>query len=393
MKRLYLGSAFLSLFALLAGCQNDGRSIRSFLTLDVKKAIDNKQTFALDEITDEIEFVTLDDTGKESLLRDPFYSILESENGFYILDYPIEPVKLFDKTGKFKSSRGMTGRGPNEYMHFIKRAIDYERDNLYLGDNTSILAYDTNGQIFAHADSLPDGLIAYHKNRLLLFRDPIFPFPDIGDSTIFIDIYLSDLRHESSVSEIFNGNSRAIAGSIETGLSRKSIGRFISHNGSRLVVKRGRNDTVYLFTSNMSLEPAYKLEMGGYSPPAEMFEGIKSLEEWEKYYSVEKMFEGERYIVAEVENGAFGVRSFLVFDKSDPLSGFTTMSPDGQSGMFIDGIEFTPSYIRDNRLVGYMRALDIVDKAEAITNPDLKALAATLREDSNPVIVIAKLKK
>jgi hypothetical protein len=40
-----------------------------------------------------------------------------------------------------------------------------------------------------------------------------------------------------------------------------------------------------------------------------------------------------------------------------------------------------------------MQAIDIVDNAEQITDPDLKALAATLTENDNPVIVVVKLKK
>jgi hypothetical protein len=69
-----------------------------------------------------------------------------------------------------------------------------------------------------------------------------------------------------------------------------------------------------------------------------------------------------------------------------------TGGPDGKPGLFIDGVKLTPMYVRDNRLVGVMQALDIVDGAGRITRPDLKELAAGLREDNNPVIVVATLK-
>jgi hypothetical protein len=82
-----------------------------------------------------------------------------------------------------------------------------------------------------------------------------------------------------------------------------------------------------------------------------------------------------------------------LFDRREDYAGFTTLGPDGSEGLFLDGVRFQPAYIRDNQLVGYMSALDIVDNAESITNPDLKALAATLKEDNNPVIITAKLKK
>jgi hypothetical protein len=40
-----------------------------------------------------------------------------------------------------------------------------------------------------------------------------------------------------------------------------------------------------------------------------------------------------------------------------------------------------------------MQAIDIADNANSITNPDLKILATALKEDSNPLIVVATLKK
>jgi hypothetical protein len=39
-----------------------------------------------------------------------------------------------------------------------------------------------------------------------------------------------------------------------------------------------------------------------------------------------------------------------------------------------------------------MQALSIVDAADRLTRPDMKELAAGLREDSNPVIVVVELK-
>ncbi len=42
---------------------------------------------------------------------------------------------------------------------------------------------------------------------------------------------------------------------------------------------------------------------------------------------------------------------------------------------------------------GDIATLDIVDNAGSITDPKLKEIAATLKEDDNPVIVVAELKK
>jgi hypothetical protein len=71
---------------------------------------------------------------------------------------------------------------------------------------------------------------------------------------------------------------------------------------------------------------------------------------------------------------------------------FSALGPDGANGVFVDGIRVSPMYVRDNRLVGVIQARDIVDAADRLTRPDLKELASSFKEESNPVIVVVELK-
>jgi hypothetical protein len=107
-------------------------------------------------------------------------------------------------------------------------------------------------------------------------------------------------------------------------------------------------------------------------------------------YAVGNIYEGDRYILTI---GKYPPSAKpLLFDRKEDYAGLSALGPEGNEGLFLDGIQFTPMYIRDNQLVGYMQAFDIVDNVEHITDPDLKALAATLPENDNPVIVVVKLK-
>jgi hypothetical protein len=117
------------------------------------------------------------------------------------------------------------------------------------------------------------------------------------------------------------------------------------------------------------------------------------MEQWNKYYTISKIFDGNRYMIVATNNGFAGTKGFLILNKNEPSDRFSTVGPDGEPRLFLGGIAFNPMSVHDNRLVGYVQAFDIVDNAAAITNPDLKALAATLKEDDNPVIVVAILKK
>ena len=172
------------------------------------------------------------------------------------------------------------------------------------------------------------------------------------------------------------------------------INRIMSDNGSSILVKEPLNDTVFHYMNNRVLKPAYRLDFGSHTVPAGVL-GTNPTVQWSNQFRpLRNIWEGDRYILATTVNYGIDTSTAarIVLDKHNPSGGLTALGPDGKPGLFHDGVKFTPCYIRDNRLVGYMQAIDIVDTAAAITNPDLKAIAATLKEDSNPVIVIAKLK-
>jgi hypothetical protein len=135
------------------------------------------------------------------------------------------------------------------------------------------------------------------------------------------------------------------------------------------------------------------LDLGKYAVPVDAF-GMEPTVKADDKYTAQYLFEGDNYLLVTARPAMMGGTAHLVIDRDDPAAGISaTGGPEGKPGLFTSGVKFTPMYIHDNRLVGYMQALDIVDNTDAITNPDLKALAATLKEDSNPVIVVAKLKK
>jgi hypothetical protein len=330
-------------------------------------------------------------------------TIAESKGGFYIVDDPSRPIRLFDKTGKFVGTRGSIGRGPNEILSVMRIAADYDAEKVYAlsRTGTTLIALDADGRMIARNDSVGAAYISRFGDRLLLFNSDAGykTLPTVGESVDYLNVFSSDLRHESTVTVPWDGSNMITVRTEEGSIVGMRFGGFVSNNGERLLVKRGRNDTVYLYKNQPALEPEYRLEMGRYSPPAEFIDAADTymtpapIEEWQKYYAVGQMYEADKYIVANLHNG-LGSDGYVVFDRATAVGGgFSTEGPDGAPGLFIDGVKFAPMFVRDNRLVGYVNALDLVDGAESITRPDLKELAASLKEESNPVIVVVTLKK
>ncbi|MDR0955212.1 MAG: 6-bladed beta-propeller [Rikenellaceae bacterium] len=377
--------ALLFSLCLLAGCgqKTEQGAIPVF---DVASAIETPQPFDLTEIAESVEFIALD-SQTEALVGE-IRTLEESKNGFYIHDGMETPVKFFDKTGKFHSTRGGIGRGPGEFNFLLGMAVDYESDNVYLNTRSStnvMRKYDSSGRQIAEAEtnlfSVSLEIVCY-DGQLIVMNYP-YVEPDADGNVPLLYIFTSDLEPKDTLKIPHKATSDFII--------RNS--QILSNNGQELLIKEELNDTLFYYRKQ-ALVPAYTLDMGKYYFSEKIMWDLSMEQQWNNYYSINNLYEGSRYLFVMVKQGGGGYRGALVFDKNEPSSGFTAADPKGRYGLlFVGGLKFTPMYIRDNQLVGYMQALDIVDNAEHITDPDLKALAATLTEDDNPVIVVAKLKE
>ncbi len=372
----------------LAGC--GGGSEGNFVVLDVEAAIDNPRTFDLAEIVRSVEFIPLDEAvpvGEISLFNGLQPA---AEGGFYIAYYEgTAPVQHFDSGGHFVGTVGRIGRGPGETGSIVGVSRNPETGEMYVDGTIDIVGLDPQGNEFARADGFFSWGMMWYGDRLLTL--PVVPPWEqevyARDTIPFIDTYDREL----------NLTGRIYGPNVGPGVTMQgmSFPPVWSDNGNRLLVKQGaRGDTLYQYRAG-AIEPVYALEMGRFAPPAGLFATDPSGELTDLHYHVGGVWEGERWLVVSTGYALFAQNprmSYLFFDRGDVAAGgFSARGPGRETGLYLGGVKFTPGYIRDNRLVGYMQALDIVDNAASITLPDLKSIATGLREDSNPVIVIAEL--
>ncbi|MDR0955213.1 MAG: hypothetical protein LBM20_07540, partial [Rikenellaceae bacterium] len=222
-----------------------------------------------------------------------------------------------------------------------------------------------------------------------------------GDTVTYIETLSPDLHRIGEIKIPYGGSNELTFQYSQGGFLFQDVPPIFSDNGTSLLIKEPRNDTVFRYVDQATLEPLFRVEMGDYFPADKLLDENQWIDgsvvddvmknrrssPFEKYNHgwVTAIYEGERYLVVEIGSNK---RGYCIFDKNDLIHGFWA-----KGLLSLDGIAFTPCYIRDNQLVGYMQAIDIVDNAEQITDPDLKALAATLTENDNPVVVVAKLKE
>jgi hypothetical protein len=400
MKRLFFLPAF-ALALCLAGCGGSAGS--GPVVLDAGKAIDDPRRFDISEIASEIDFVPLESALGEGLVGE-IRKLAATSSGFVVLDrLGDRPVTLFDGEGRFLSTRGNIGRGPDEFTGVNDIAFDEAAGNLYLigmqGSVRRLMGYDASGRLFASADSVRSDRIAFHEGALVSGRDtaPIFSSgsaPEQGGMVPFLEVYSPELQRLTTLEVADKGTGgiiRVVTEGTNVSVSiLKSSPGVLSGNGNSLLVKEGRGDTLKRYAGG-ALTPAFVLDFGGYTPPAEAF-GYNPAVDPGNSYSAQNVLEGAGYIFVSAHGYEEATDVQLVFREEEPSGGFMATGAGGEGGLRAGGIAFTPCYIREGRLVGWASALDILDNADAITDARLKALAATLKEDSNPVVVIARLR-
>ncbi len=404
MRHTFIATLLAPLALALAGC--GGASAPGELrTLDLEAAIDNPRPFDLAEIATEIEFIPLDDSQQEGLVGE-INTIAGSKNRFFVRDNGREsPIKIFDRTGRLLRTEGRFGRGPGEYTDIANFAVDPETETLYMGvrgGDASLVAYDSSGRELARSDSLMSGNMVFHDGKLLMLRNAMIrvegaPQPT-GEMKPFLDICSStDLEPEATIDAPDWGLSFIMQVSGNMVNVMMGPGALLASDGRSALVKEALSDTLKRYR-NGGLEPAFVLDPGGYAIPDGAL-GMNPSTELGNSYAVRGVMGGEGYLFVEAHGYRDEVTTRLVFDlddPGDPSAPFSATGPDGRRGLFLDGIAFRPMYVRDGRLVGFMQAFDIADAAQGgatFTNPDLAALATTIKEDSNPVIVVATLRK
>jgi hypothetical protein len=381
----------------LAGCGGGATGGGEPVVLDIEAAIDNPRPFDLTEIARDIEFIPLDRTvpvGEINVLS----GVRPAGDGFYIVAKDGEDAAWhFDRKGKFVSDVGRIGRGPGETNSIVEVAPNDATGEIYINGTTDVVGLDAEGKEFARTSELLFWGMTWHGDRLLTlpvampFDEELWP----RDTIPFIDMYDRELKLVGSIPGPNVGQFMGFPSGPDQ--VAPTSPPFFSDNGKRLLVRQGRGDTLYHYSAG-TIRPAYLLDLGKYSPPAEVF-GLSPTASWnDRNFTVINAWEGERWMLVAASN-IIDERTVwgLVFDRNDladggPGNGFSaTSATSGKPGLQLGGVKFTPGYIRDNRLVGYIQALDLVDNASNVTHPRLKELADTITEDSNPIIVSLQL--
>ena len=345
------------------------------------------------------------------ILMNEEYIFIRSRNDLY----------TFDHSGKFLNQIGRQGQGPREYTRLSDIFFNTDKPTIFMSDDTKILEYDFNG---TYIRSFPYPII---DNEYVTFC-----------SSIADNLFIGHINNSSGKQKyrycIFNENGVTVKLFHNHNVFDRISFRFLNYDAAlqpihvedHIYLKDYVNDTIYVL-ENLTMKPAFVYGLGKYSFPQEYLE--KKFNDWPdvKAIIIRRLIGTQahffyvmtipdflprpkrklKYIPSlnkKISDEELVLGIYNISDNTNVLLDTDNELQRGIINDFNGGLPFFPRYYAGNNIVvdvweaeemkeilseEYFAKQNIKDRQ---AHQKLKELLKNLKEDDNPVVVVAKLK-
>jgi len=390
-------------------------------TISLPKAIGKERIVNLSEVAKSIRYVPLE-TNDSSLLGNVSRPILE--NGvFYVTvnkGFGQNEYRMFHIDGRFKGKLGTIGRAKGELpqIEVFSLSFDPKTKNPMLCSYSKLIEYDKDGnfinEVYAPIEEgsnfrcfkihkmgenyislvigmMADkfGIISFNSNKEIIAESPA---GIITGKTVESKSGAKVAGNEESTTiSVGNpmSNSVIVVNRNPTLYPYKNGFRFVSDNGSE----------IYSIDEKLNTTIHYILDLGKYQLPVKA-----SQDDWSRSIIFVAGF------TCETDNNLFLTYNFgqnepngytpplvsALYDiKNEELILLKRDDPEvrGLKNDLDNGVPFWPVHIsNEGEMIMPLSAAKFIELSEKYNSAEMKKVAATLTENSNPVMVIAKIK-
>ncbi len=376
MKLLY----YTLLFVILASCKDQkgqGQQDIGIWHFDVTKEYPTKEIY-IQDIAD-VDYIPLETNdsilwrGREVLYLDDDYIVgANRNNGVYFHDGKGKALNMFNKMGQ----------GPKEYLDMYKVQYDKKSDEIYINDMFKYYVYDKEGNFKRSFQGIEDKLYSRIEQFFILNEDELIQYNYNNHYTRVSRLtgeHLGDIKlgvADSTTTLHFRKNNM-IFNTIVSHFTKDKEGYIITSFSS---------DTTYLLTSNLQLKP-----IGVRIPPVSSQDVpvfLLPVKNTPRYYFMstikkEDSFPVKAYMMDKKTNQIYYLKDY--FKNKDYI------------GLKVHLDMFGPSVLADLPNNVCVQSLNITKLCEAYEegklSGKLKDIAANLKEDDNPVLMIIKFRE
>ena len=381
MKRLYTITLLLaSMLLSCGGGKGEAQKQKvsdGLWTFDVTKEYPTKEIY-IQDIAD-VDYIPLETNdsilwrGREVLYLDDDYIVgANRNNGVYFHDGKGKALNMFNKMGQ----------GPKEYLDMYKVQYDKKSDEIYINDMFKYYVYDKEGNFKRSFQGIEDKLYSRIEQFFILNEDELIQYNYNNHYTRVSRLtgeHLGDIKlgvADSTTTLRFKKNNM-IFNTIVSHFTKDKEGYIITSFPS---------DTTYLLTSNLQLKP-----IGVRIPPVSSQDVpvfLLPVKNTPRYYFMstikkEDSFPTKAYMMDKKTNQIYYLKDY--FKNKDYI------------GLKVHLDMFGPSVLADLPNNVCVQSLNITKLCEAYEegklSGKLKDIAANLKEDDNPVLMIIKFRE
>lgn len=399
------------------GCSNIGTT-QEILLIDVVNSTSKYQKVFCSDLFLSLELIPLETTD-ESLINYP-KTIIYKDSMLFVVSG--DRLYSFDNTGRFLNQIGKIGQGPDEYISLSSVFSRKDEPIIYVADFKKIIEYDFNGN-FIRSFDIPK-----------IHNESLYRISTAGENVFIGEAnYNGNNKIKYVLFNQFGEIIKCFPSQIQFNRNFNWSG---PHDGSldpiwidnRLYIKDFINDTIYEFV-NTDLQPAFVFKLGEFSYPIEYLESIhhpnpipldafviNNIIGTPEYFfylmrfpnKLNKPKTKEEYNPVTNSFRSTDATVYGIYNIQQQTNVFLDSGPFLQKGIINDingGLSFIPRcYAGDNILVDFWKPEDIIDIASPANqskqliknraaNEKLIELSKSINEYSNPVVVVAKLRK
>lgn len=362
---------WICLVAVLLYSCNSERSTNDLLIVNLKDAIENKQSIDIADLKADIQYTLLDNKTPNSLVGD-IQELKVSDTGYYFYDRSNRLTK-FNKQGQFLGVFLQQGKGPGEYVSVTSMSImpNDSRAFVLTGNGNKLMSIDNStGTVYEKNINLDIAQVFICEDKAYGVAN-IQYLTERGNNMIYV-IDMNSLECTPIV-----GNNYALQIDIPLSFS------MAYGDSQKLYYKEELCDTIFSITGNNKVTPEMVLDMGIFRFPTDCYDFSKS-DLWSKYYRSVFFANSDNYALIHIQNGLMGDVLPVLCNK---LTGKVQVAND----FHIGNVKTTPYTLYDNKLICHISPLDLLDVNDSDLTGEQLRIKKSISEESNPIIVTIDL--
>jgi hypothetical protein len=387
MKKATLISGII-LLAGLAGCGQRQAGNDDLITVDITKTPSSKKELILQDFMD-VEYVALE-------TKDEFYNqglVMDIGKKFMLVRNRNDDgnIYVYDRNGKALRKINHKGQGGEEYISISVAKLDEDNNEMYVNDHyrRRILVYDLYGN-FRRSLKIKEGYGSF-VDTYNYDKDNLICYDHNNEKIAFILVSKKDGSITKEIKIPFEKKKFLEQTQIDEAnnlfmVSPGSYATMIPHKGNWILLELS-SDTIYTFMPDYSLRPFLVR-----TPSIQFI--------IPEVYLILRMI-SDRYCFMETIKNVYDFKSntgfprtFIVYDmQENAVFNYAVYNKDYSVKKEMYMVAIKPL----NQEFEWWYPLEAPQLVESYKNGELKGrlkeIAATLNEDSNPVIMLIKHKK